>query len=625
MFSWTRRPDHTLGLLLYLLLVGAAATSLLTAGQKVATGASVFVGQTVLLSAAALAIALVLLGIVTRKRIRWAMALSGMVMLIYAGLDAFFFGLFQKHPTNTDVRAAFDALRTGTIPLSAVEIGLLLGLSLGILVVSWLLLAGFAWLPRLGWLERNQTALLRFSLGLSCTILFFHDLLFPANAFPGTLFSLHRPEESTPGLLDKSLTEELHFDGTLLERQFAGLEDFSKAFPERFEARETPDILFIHAESLRASDFIPEYFPKTIPLLNDCLRPARHYSTGNTTGNGLFGVLHGLSASYAHVARARSFPPLPLRALRTLGYVNHLWYPNQALDFDELRPRVIGNDIEVHRVELLPVFAADERNVAAYLARTPLTTPRFDYLVIDSSHYDYSYPPEFEVHRPVGTLGGWFNPLTGEGVVARAGEHVERTDDDKAKIRNRYKNSLLYIDGLLARLLTEPRQTSSRPRLVALFGDHGEGFWDRGGVFGHSTALTDSQTLVPFVLCGPKPLRTPYQIGSHADIFPTIFDWMGVVSPAPFMTGKSLLHYDRELDYAIVRGMVNSVEASSHYAVFEPGFRTGFWFLKASRLAWVKNDLEESIENPPSYHIARAMTMFIGSTAFRAPAAKTVP
>ncbi len=619
MFSWTRRPDHTFGLFLYLLAVSALATTLLTMGHSRPLGLGANIALLLLLSVVMLAIALFFCGFRRRKQLRLGFALAGTTLIAYAFLDSFFALLFQRHPNGVDARATLDALRTGTIHIEFAD-KLLLGAGvMGVFLLFWLLLVGLSYCPRISWFERRETALVRGLFSITCPLLFFHDLVFLPRGSLGSLFTMHQSDNVTEPAPGESSFEEMPPASVLLEQQFGQLEDMATRFPLALQVREKPDILFLHLESLRASDFHAELFPQTLPLIGNCLRSDRHYSTGNTTGNGLFGTLTGLSAAYAHLARAKSFSPLPLRVLQQFGYTNHVWYPNEALDFDDLRPRLIGTDIEVHRSMGLPRFGADEHTVAGYLARNPSPSPRFDYVLIDSTHYDYSYPAEFEIHRPSGTLDLAFNPLTGEGFESSNPTTLADTKaEEKTKVRNRYKNSLLYLDSLLSRLLARAKEGTSKSLIIAIFGDHGEAFWDRGGPFGHSTALSDAQTRVPFLLCAPDKPHTKYRITSHADIFPTIFDWMGLVAPEAFMTGKSLLHYDPALDYAVVRGIVNGTDASNRYALIEPGQRTGILFVNPPRITWMQDDDEEPL-TPVAHRAAHAYAAILGASVFRSP------
>ena len=139
MFSWTRRPDHTFGLLLYLLAVSAAAAATLTMGSAHSSGVGAYIALLLLLSVVTLAIALFFCGFRRRKQLRFGFALAGTILLAYAFLDSFFVSLFQRHPSSVDARATLDALRTSTIPLAFADKLLLGAGALGVFLLLWLL------------------------------------------------------------------------------------------------------------------------------------------------------------------------------------------------------------------------------------------------------------------------------------------------------------------------------------------------------------------------------------------------------------------------------------------------------------------------------------------------------
>jgi arylsulfatase A-like enzyme len=57
---------------------------------------------------------------------------------------------------------------------------------------------------------------------------------------------------------------------------------------------------------------------------------------------------------------------------------------------------------------------------------------------------------------------------------------------------------------------------------------------------------------VPLLICFPEPRETRYRFASVEDVFPTLFDYMGVRTEAEIMIGKSLLDYDAARDHVLV-------------------------------------------------------------------------
>jgi len=89
--------------------------------------------------------------------------------------------------------------------------------------------------------------------------------------------------------------------------------------------------------------------------------------------------------------------------------------------------------------------------------------------------------------------------------------------------------------------------------IIVILGDHGEEF-NEFGRFAHSYSLKNVQTSTPFIMHMPGVNNIKYNITSHADIMPTIMDYIDLSIPyQKFVSGKSLLDYNPNLDYAIIQ------------------------------------------------------------------------
>lgn len=113
---------------------------------------------------------------------------------------------------------------------------------------------------------------------------------------------------------------------------------------------------------------------------------------------------------------------------------------------------------------------------------------------------------------------------------------------DLDRYRAAYRAELTQADELLARLLPS---VQARPAVVAVVGDHGEGFWEHGD-FGHGRTLYQESLAVPLVLSAPGlspgPVETPVSTQELADTFRRAAglplgawgrDLLGTLSPAP--------------------------------------------------------------------------------------------
>jgi hypothetical protein len=122
-------------------------------------------------------------------------------------------------------------------------------------------------------------------------------------------------------------------------------------------------------------------------------------------------------------------------------------------------------------------------------------------------------------------------------------------------------------------------------------------------------------------MCFPEARGTRYRISSHADIFPTVFDFMGAQADAPFMSGKSLLEFDEDRDFAVARGTVSTRDASARYLVVRGDTRLRLLQTSPPELQKLETLAEEPVAPPPPGEIARGIVAFVQSAELRFPVA----
>jgi hypothetical protein len=504
--------------------------------------------------------------------------------------------LFADHLDGSRLALLYEALRSGALrPDSGLLAGYLAAVAL-IAVLLRVVVAGLAFAiraPRLASARARYGTSVMAALGLWV-------LIDPgATRASGGSASLPWGHASRPAEKPRDAANEVSPFGEAAEaRMFAALERTTDALRRGspISAERRPDIVIVHAESVRFDMFRPEVMPNVVRLAKTCIAPSHHYSTSNNTGSGMFGILNGLPVSYYHLARERRAKPAPLLVLKRVGYSLSVYYSSYLATYDGLSD-LFFKDVVDRIVEEPDARAevADERLVTRYVAeiaaRDP-AAPTFDYLVLESSHYDYAYPPAFEKFTPTATLGLGIR----DGLVVRPGIN-EELKPKAPLVRNRYQDSILWVDSLVGRI-ADAWAARDRDVVLVVTGDHGEGFWETCG-FGHGTSLCDEQTRVPMVMCIPGASRTRYTYTSHADILPTVFDFMGVTGvPGPLMAGKSLLRFDAARDVALVGYGLTGSESDDRLGVAGDGMKVVFSNRTPVRTIAVFDDAQTEVRTP---------------------------
>lgn len=284
-----------------------------------------------------------------------------------------------------------------------------------------------------------------------------------------------------------------------------------------------PDIIMVLVESLRWDTMTPEVMPALSRIAGrpGCSAAPRHYAGGHLTQYGTFSLLYGIGP-YAFLPFMKEGRlSAPLSALRSAGYRLET-YDATGLLYYTIAPVVPS---QMNRYES---FLGRDSLVIQRMTTSlsePVSAPRFVFGFLYSTHGPYLYPPSFARL-----------PTSGPGVATRTG------------VVNRYRNAAGYVDALLARLdsVLAPRLADGSAVLV-IAGDHGEEFWEHG-LLGHAAVqFHDERTRVPLVICFPAARKLDLTLSSHADIFPTLFDWMGAAGwDSTQLTGRSLLESSPE-------------------------------------------------------------------------------
>lgn len=302
-----------------------------------------------------------------------------------------------------------------------------------------------------------------------------------------------------------------------------------------------PNIYLFIAESLR-EDFLTE---DVAPHLYAFKQSAAPFSLTLSNANGShlswFSLFHS-QFSYAWRIRQQmdwkmGSPPLAL--LKKWGYKIRV-YSSAELNYYGMEEFLFGS--KNHLVDSYqtfhhrsPVSAADsdEKTVAKW-KEDLLNHPEWDQGQVfiffwDSTHFNYSWPSDWKIK---------FTPIAKEIDYLK----IFQSEEDIAKIKNRYRNAISYIDSLFGDFLH--KVSLQKNAVIAFLGDHGEEFFEHGHLF-HGSHLSQEQTHVPiYIKFGQRKVDFTSKLVSQMDVFPSILHHLKG-EKIPFLEGQSIFERNR--------------------------------------------------------------------------------
>ena len=317
------------------------------------------------------------------------------------------------------------------------------------------------------------------------------------------------------------------------------------------------NIVFLMFESLRYDMNDPGIMPKlnNYATSNKWVTSKQHFSNSNCTGNGIFGALTGQTPFYWYPSYKKELQPSALSIFDKLGYEIDI-YTTTALGYSDMDKHIFTNAIDnIYKftgyggglghpmVKRSDLFKWDQIMVDEFLDKftsNSSDSPSLSFLWFYSTHYNYYFPEEFAKFKPY---------------IDRHYQIYEKgLREESDLVFNRYKNSAYFVDSQISKIVeTIDKSGKIENTIFVILGDHGEEF-NEFGRFAHSYSLKNVQTSTPFVMHLPGINNINYNITSHADIMPTIIDYIDISVPyQEILSGKSLLDFNQNLDYAIIQ------------------------------------------------------------------------
>lgn len=353
----------------------------------------------------------------------------------------------------------------------------------------------------------------------------------------------------------------------LLQQQFTL--DESKMFPKNilnFTPAFVPvSLVMISVESMRRSEF-DRLMHQLQTFAGRGLWLKNHFSVTNLT----FSSIHSLFRSSFPINLAfngRWKPTIPLQQLLETASYSTLLIKPEKIDMPG------ANFWGRQAIEVSAEWKWKNTPLVLDKLREELVRPGLKaiHTYLYNMHYNYYYPPESEIYRPV--ISEEINPFL-----------MQHSEENITGINNRYANSAVHTDHVLAEFL---RQAEAEGRfgdtIFVIFGDHGESLGESGFVV-HPTGphVRQFETSAFLVGAGVTPRCVSFPT-THADLLPIICEQMGISLSGSFGRDLAtehdfpLLHLDEAVSNRIV------VRHHDYMSVFDLGGSGSLkWLITAS-------------------------------------------
>ncbi|NDD57844.1 MAG: hypothetical protein EBZ47_01130 [Chlamydiae bacterium] len=295
-----------------------------------------------------------------------------------------------------------------------------------------------------------------------------------------------------------------------------------------FSLSRKPDIFLFIAESLREDFITREITPHLAEFKQQSIHFPTALSNANATHISWFSIFYSLFPFHFPNFHKDLWQKgsIPLVLLKKMGYEIHL-HSASRLSFYQMDEMIFGKDLYLldskncyASSQKIAPWQADAQAIDGLihdLDKAERPGGRVFIIFLDSTHFGYSWPDEMNI--PFSPIDEKINYL-----------HAAVSSKNLEKIKNRYRNSLYYVDSLFGKFLTQLKQSAAWKDSILVFtGDHGEEFYEQGHLF-HATDLSKQQIHIPlYYKLGSGEVHSStreVRISSHMDIFPSILHYL---------------------------------------------------------------------------------------------------
>jgi membrane-anchored protein YejM (alkaline phosphatase superfamily) len=287
---------------------------------------------------------------------------------------------------------------------------------------------------------------------------------------------------------------------------------------------EKPDIYIFIIESLREDFLTTEIAPNLNQFKAENFSTPLAISGANGTQVSWFSIFYSKFPFYFNKIKlpewGKGSPAL--QTLKKMGYSIDV-LSSARLSFYQMDKLIFGEKEKLANFSYFfpfgtdtKAYESDQRAMASLIERSNEKSSggRCFIVFLESTHFGYSWPDKsFSRFQPTVDKINYLSILFSK--------------DDLEKIKNRYRNSIYFLDALFGKFVEGLKETGSWDNsVVVVTGDHGEEFYEQGHLF-HASNLSKMQTTVPiYYKFGKEWNLKANEIGSHIDIFPTLFHYL---------------------------------------------------------------------------------------------------
>lgn len=342
-----------------------------------------------------------------------------------------------------------------------------------------------------------------------------------------------------------------------------------------FTSTSKPNIFFILVDTFRASFINRRDAPNIMAFAGDSYFAKQNIGGCSSTHHSFYSLFFS-RPSYERnpmIKQGMNSGSTSIRVLDKLGYNKRLY--SQQLYFTCGLPEAGNTEFleEVSNMQLIFATGMSLFNYCSNLSSTSnsstldqgaQSSQNFDELIQDINNSfpatsQFSFIYHFNLHDPYAWSSLLTTPYTpyistSEFYSSNASSTALASKNQKIKLINSYKNAIRDFDLQFGRFIAALKaQNLYDSSIIVLLSDHGENFNEHGAIR-HGGPLYKEVLDVPLYIKFPSTFIPPSgrpNLGSLMDVFPTIFDAIGL-SPSivPYFMGESFFRQNRYNEWA---------------------------------------------------------------------------